>query len=169
MQLGNDRNPWFALQVHMRREKAVADLLRFQGCEPFLPLHTERKRWSDRMKRVKTPLFPGYLFCRLSDRSQATAIFTPGVVRIIGSGSTPIPVKEEEMAAVHRLTQAGVSGRPWPFLRVGKKVRVDQGSLQGLEGILVDCKGQQRLVISVTLLQRSVALEVERDWVSLVN
>ncbi len=169
MQVGNDRNPWFALQVHARREKTVADLLRFRGCDPFLPLHMERRRWSDRVKKVEAPLFPGYLFCRLSDRNQAAALFTHGVIRILGSGCNPIPVEEDEMAAIHRLTQAGVSSSPWPFLQVGKKVRVEQGSLQGLEGILVDCKGQHRLVISVTLLQRSLALEVERDWVSLVN
>ena len=169
MQVGSDRNPWFALQVHTRRERTVADLLRFRGCDPFLPLYMERRRWSDRMKKVEAPLFPGYLFCRLSDRSQAAALFTHGVIRILGTGNRPIPVEEGEVAAIHRLTQAGVSSTPWPFLQVGKKVRVAQGSLQGLEGILVDCKGQQRLVISVTLLQRSVALEVERDWVSLVN
>ena len=169
MQVGNDRNPWFALQVHTRREKTVADLLRFRGCDPFLPLHLERKRWSDRMKRVKTPLFPGYLFCRLSDRNQGFALFTPGVIRIIGSGSHPIPVEEAEITAIHRLVDAGVPSRPWPFLEMGTKVRVDQGSLCGLEGILVDGTEQNRLVISVTLLQRSVALEIERDWVSLVN
>ena len=84
MQVGNDRNPWFALQVHTRRENTVADLLRFRGCDPFLPLHMERRRWSDRIKKVEAPLFPGYLFCRLSDRNQAAALFTYGVIRILG-------------------------------------------------------------------------------------
>ena len=169
MDLGYETCRWYALQVRSRREGTIAGLLCGQGYETFLPLFQNCRRWSDRMKKVKIPLFAGYMFCRLNDQNRGAATRTPGVIRVVGFGGTHIPVEEEEISAIQQIAEAGVPNQPWPFLQVGTRVRVEQGALGGLEGILVECKGQQRLIISVTLLQRSVALEVERDWVSLVN
>jgi transcription antitermination factor NusG len=164
--LGAVTYPWFALQVRGRRELAVAEYLRGQGYEWFLPLYKCQKVWSDRIKEVESPLFPGYLFCRLDPQFRLPILKTPGVIQIVGSNRQPTPVDEREIAAIQTLITTGARNQPWPFLEVGDKVRIESGPLSGLEGLLVEFRGSHRLVISVTLLQRSVAVELHSEVVT---
>jgi transcription antitermination factor NusG len=163
------RFPWYALQVRSRREAFVATHLEGQGFECFLPLYQSKRRWSDRLKEIEQPLFPGYLFCRLDLSNRGPLLMTPGVQQIVGVGRTPIPVEDQEMESIRQALSSGLPNGPWPYMHVGERVRVNYGSLVNLEGILVNFKGSNRVVISVTLLQRSVALEIELAWLSPVR
>ncbi len=158
--------PWFAVQTRARYENFAAKQLAGRGYEVFLPFYQCKRRWSDRMQEFEMPLFPGYLFCRFNLLDRLPILTTPGVIQIVGIGKTPIPVDEEEVSALHAAVKAGLPRHPWPFLKVGERVRVEAGPLSGLEGVLLNFKGRYRLVLSVTLLQRSVAVEVESAWVT---
>ncbi len=157
--------PWFALHVRSRCEKVVAASLRSKGYEEFLPFYRSRNRWSDRQKDVDLPLFPGYVFCRLQLARRLPVLTTPGVVSIIGAGKSPQPVEPLELAAVRSLVRSGLPAVPWPYLKAGERVRIDRGALEGVEGILTAVKKELRVVLSVTLLQRSVAVEIDRDFI----
>jgi transcription antitermination factor NusG len=159
-------NPWFALQVRGRYEDTIAKNLAGKGYECFHPVHKCRRRWSDRFKEVEQPLFPGYIFCRLNVIYRLPILTTPGVISIVGVAKIPVPVDETEIAAIRLAVNSGLPSGPWPFLQIGRKVRIDYGPLCGLEGILIDFKGATRLILSVTLLQRSVAVELENAWVT---
>ena len=161
--------PWFALQVRSRKEDWVASQLAGQGFECFLPKYKTIRRWSDRMKELEQPLFPGYLFCRFDYQNRRPLVVTPGVVQVIGVGRTPIPIEEREIEAIQLAVSSGLPSQPWPYLEVGERVRVNYGNLDGLEGILVNFKGNHRVVLSVTLLQRSVAMEVDLSWITAVQ
>jgi transcription antitermination factor NusG len=163
------RYPWFALQVRMRYETGVAGHLKGKGYEWFLPLYKARRRWSDRVKEVDSPLFPGYLFCRFNPHNRLPILKTPGVTQIVGYNHVPIPVDEQEIEAIRSLVASGVPNFPCSYLEVGSKVRIEAGALRGLEGILTELKGKRRLVLSITLLQRSVAVEIDSDAVSVVH
>ena len=169
MGISNQQWPWFALMVRSNREKTASLLLENVGYECFLPTSKYRRRWSDRMKETEVPLFPGYLFCRLNPHNRLPVLMTPGVIQIVGVGTTPIPVEEEEIAAIQRVGKSGLSTMPWPYLEVGDAVGIDDGPLQGMPGIIVKFKSGLKLVLSVSLLQRSVAVEVDRSWVSSVH
>src|SRR5271154_2910630 len=164
-----DLFPWFALQVRTRYEAGVADQLSRQGYEQFLPLYKLRKRWSDRIKEVNSPLFPGYLFCRFNPQDRLPILKTPGVIQIVGFNNGPAAVDEAEIHSIQTLVAAGVPHQPWPFLAAGDRVRIESGPLLGLEGILIDVKRSHRLVLSVTLLQRSVAVEIDSALVAAVS
>jgi len=158
--------PWFALQVRSRYENLVATQLTGKGYEWFLPIYKCRRRWSDRFKEIERPLFPGYVFCRLDLLNRLPILTIPGVALIVGIAKTPIPIDETEIAAIQAVVKSEIPSQPWPFLKIGQRVRIEYGPLCGLEGILLDFKGQHRLVLSVTLLQRSVAVQVEGAWVT---
>jgi transcription antitermination factor NusG len=167
--LTGTRYPWFALQAKMRQETVVADHLQGKGYEWFLPLYRERRRWSDRFKEVDSPLFPGYLFCRFNPLDRLPILKTPGVTQIVGYNHVPVPVDEHEIEAIRKLIESGVPNFPCAYLEVGSKVRIEAGALRGLEGTLTELKGKRRLVLSITLLQRSVAVEIDSDAVSVVQ
>jgi transcription antitermination factor NusG len=161
--------PWFALQVRCRREALVLAHLQARGYECFLPLYKSVRRWSDRLKEVEQPLFPGYLFSRFDFHSRGPLLMTPGVQQIVGVGGSPTPVAESELESIQRALASGLSSQPWPYLQVGDQVRVIYGSLTDLEGILIHFKGCHRIVLSLTLLRRSVAVEIDRAWVAPVR
>lgn len=158
--------PWFALQVRSRRESPIAAHLQGQGFQCFLPLYKSTRRWSDRVKEIEQPLFPGYLFCRFDLHNRGPLLMTPGVQQIVGIGRTPMPVAESEINSIRQALASGLPSQPWPYLEIGQRVRVNHGSLTNLEGILVNFKGTNRVVLSVTLLQRSVAMEIDLSWVT---
>lgn len=160
------QHPWFALQTRSRHENAVAAQLQGRGYEPFLPLYKTRRRWSDRIKEIELPLFPGYLFCRLNPCNRLPVLVIPGVVQIVGIGKKPVPIDEEEISHIQTVVRSGLPRCSWPFLQIGQKARVEFGPLRGLEGILLNVKGHHRLILSITLLQRSVAVEVEESSVT---
>jgi len=159
--------PWFAVQVRAQRESSVADHLVGKGYELFLPMYKCRKRWSDRIKEIEAPLFPGYLFCRLDRNDRLPILKTPWVLQIVGLNGSPIAVDEEEIMAVRTLVTSGVPTQPWPFMEIGDKVRIESGPLRGVVGILNQFKDNHRLVVSVTLLHRSVAVEIDSALITL--
>lgn len=160
---------WFALQIRSRWESSAADLLRAKGLEILLPTYTTRRKWSDRIKVVESPLFPGYLFCRFNVNHRLPILITPGVLSIVGRGKTPVPVPDLEIEAIQAAIGSGVHLEPWPYVEIGERVRIKHDVLNGMEGILTSFKGNDRVIISVTLLRRSVALEIDRSRIIAVE
>lgn len=165
MQTDNIGNSWYVLRVRSRFEKTVATHLHARGYTSFLPLYKCRRRWSDRFKEMEFALFPGYVFCQFNPLNPLPIVSIPGVVCLVGVGRTPVPVDETEMAAIQAAVKSGLPNRPWPFLQVGQRVKIEYGPLCGVEGILLCFRGHQRLVLSVSLLQRSVAVHVDEAWI----
>jgi transcription antitermination factor NusG len=163
------RLPWFALQVWTRKERLVSTQLERQGYECFLPVYKSRRQWSDRVKELDQTLFPGYLFCRFDFQNRRPLVITPGIIRILGMGERPMPIEDHEIEAIQLALASGLPSQPWPYLKVGERVRVNYGSLSGLEGFLTSFKGTHRVVLSVSLLQRSVAMEVDLAWLTAVR
>lgn len=161
--------PWYAIHVKSKQERIVSAGLRGRGYEEFLPLYRSERDWSDRKKELDLPLFPGYVFCRLNVNRRQTVVSVPGVVSILGLGRVPAPVPDEEILAVQRVVASGVMAVPWPFLRTGQRVLIERGPLVGVEGTLLEIKSKLRLVLSIELLQRSVAAEVDRSWIRPVS
>lgn len=151
---------WFALRVKPRAERPVADALAAKGYEQFLPLHKERRRWSDRVKTIETPLFAGYVFCRFDVQKRLGVLTTPGVLHVVSTGTIPQPIPYEEIAALRVVVGSGLPIESWPFLHVGQRVQIVSGPLAGASGILQSVKSRDRLVVTLSLLQRSVAVEV---------
>ncbi len=164
-QNGNGNYPWFALHVRSHFEDRVAAILGTKGYERFFPQYKSRRVWSDRLRDTLLPLFPGYVFCRIDLHHRLPILKTPGVLGIVGVGRIPFPIDDGEITSIQAAVRSGLPCRPWPFLRIGQKVSVESGPLCGLEGIVLYFKGQRRLVLSVTLLQRSLAVEVDGTWV----
>jgi transcription antitermination factor NusG len=154
---------WFALRVRSNLERVVAAHLRGRNHEEFCPLYKIERRWSDRNKVIECPLFPGYVFCRLNPNVRLPAVSVPGVIGIVGFGKVPSPIPEKEIQHIRTLACSGSPLMPWPFLQEGQRVLIERGPLKGVEGILSEIKGKCRLIVSVTLLQRSVAAEIERS------
>jgi transcription antitermination factor NusG len=166
MAIDGNSHKWFALQVRTRWEASTALLLDGKGFEAFLPTYKTRKRWSGCLKEVTAPLFPGYVFCRFDVHNRLPILVTPGVITIVGRGKVPLPVDEVEISAIQAVVSSGFGPEPWPFLEVGQRVRIESEPLRGLEGFLLSIKGGSRIVLSVSLLRRSVALEIDRSCVT---
>ncbi len=163
---GASTHPWFALNVRPRHEKTVAMCLDGKGFDQYVPLYRSRRQWSDRMKTVDLPLFGGYVFSRFDSLHRLPVLTIPGVLSVVSFGRGPEPVNAGELESIRRIVESGVPAEPWPFLEVGQRVRVERGPLAGIEGILLQMRSQSRIVVSLSLLQRSVAAEVGRDCIS---
>jgi transcription antitermination factor NusG len=161
--------PWFALRVKSNFEKVSSEILAQKGYEAFLPTYRTRSRWSDRTKVIDRPLFPGYVFCRFDQHDRLPVLVTPGVVSVVGVGKTPMPVEEREIEAIQAILRSGLPATPWPFVNVGQRLLIERGPLSGVEGILQEIKNSYRFIVSVNLLQRSVAAEVDATWVRPVS
>jgi transcription antitermination factor NusG len=153
---------WYALQVRPHFEKIVARHLQHKGYSEYLPLYKPRRRLSD---QFDLPLFSGYTFCKFDVQERLPILVVPGVLSIVGIGRTPTPISDKEIASIERIVQSGVGYEPWPFTKEEQLVAVAKGRLAGLEGIVVEVKANLRLVVSLPVLQRSVAVEIERDCV----
>lgn len=161
-----DSLSWYAIRIQSKYEQLASATLRGKGYEEFLPLYRSRRRWSDRVKEIDLPLFPGYLFCRFAANDRLMPILTtPGVISIVGAGKSPIAISNEEIAAVQAIVRSGLPTQPWPRLTVGSPVFIHAGPLAGIEGICLNVDKVFRLLVSIPLLQRSVAVEIEREWV----
>lgn len=156
---------WYAVRVRSQHEDMVARHLRVRGLEAFLPVYRSQHRWSDRFKEVELPLFPGYVFCQFEPANRLPVLTVPGVVHLVGAGKKPLPIDESEMVALQAATRSGLPTQPWPFLEIGQMVRIECGPLCGIEGILLGFRNHRRLVLSITLLQRSVAVEINGEEV----
>lgn len=166
-ELGNA--DWFAVQVRARWEQSTAKILSGKGYETLLPTYQKERRWGGRLRTIEAPLFPSYVFCRFDVLKRLPILVTPGVVVIVSRGRIPVSVEPSEIAAIQTLVSSGVQAEPWPYIAVGERVRVESTPLQGLEGILIAHKGSQRVIVSVSLLRRSVALEIDRACISAVT
>jgi transcription antitermination factor NusG len=166
--MGGER--WFGIEVYSRRESRVVDEFAVRGLDFFLPTRRIKRRWSDRIKVLDVPLFPGYVFSRFDIADRLRVLNCPGVSKIVGAGNVPVAIEEGEIDALKALVASGVVLTPWPYLRTGQRVRIEHGPLAGLEGLVIRVReGSLRVVVSVTLLQRSVAAEIERDWIGHVE
>ena len=157
---------WYALTTKTNLELSATSALRSKGYEAFLPTYRVRNNWSDRVKELDRPLFPGYTFCLFDALNRLPILITPGVCSVVGFGNEPAPIDEAEMESVRALVQSGLPVSPWPFLREGQRIRIVHGAFAGLEGIFIRHKQNCRLVVSISLLQRSIAAEIDGDWIT---
>jgi transcription antitermination factor NusG len=153
--------PWHALYTRHQHEKTIADLLTRKGFQVFLPLYNATHRWKDRSKALSLPLFPSYVFVKGGLDRQLQILTTPGVYTILAVAGRAAVIPEDEINAVQRMVASSLDVEPHPFLKCGDRVRVTSGALEGIEGILVRKKNSLRLVLSVELLMKSVAVEVD--------
>jgi transcription antitermination factor NusG len=161
---------WFALRVRSRFEKRVEQNIEGKGIDAFAPCYEAVRRYPNSVKRtVRLPLFPGYVFCRMESANRMAVLTVPGVVDLVSFGGRPAQVDPTELEAIRRCVHSASAIQPWGYLNAGDKVRIDDGPLRGLEGILVRASGEARLVVSVSLLSRSLAVDVEKHRVSPVS
>ena len=160
------RPNWYALHTRSRHEKIVTRQLTDKGVEAFLPLRLEVHRWRDRYKKVDVPLFSGYVFVRLPSHTTAApgarlaVLKTSGVVRLVGFGRRDTPVPDEQIESLRRLADSKALLEPHRFLRAGQRVKVINGALAGVEGIVVRVRNAERLVISITPIRRAISVEL---------
>jgi transcription antitermination factor NusG len=160
---------WFALVVRPRHEKTASEYLRNRGFQALSPMYRARRNWSDRVKEIDLPLFTGYVFCNCTYDSRIHVLSSPGVRSMVSFGRGPYPVPDQEIQAIQAILDSGLPVRPWPYLRVGQNVKVVRGCLAGMSGALVREKDAYRVVVNVEMLERSVAVEVEREAISPVD
>jgi transcription antitermination factor NusG len=151
---------WYAAHIRSRHEKRVADQLSERGVTSFLPLYLSERHWSDRIARVDLPLFPGYLFVHIPLRERLKVLEVPGIVSLVSSRQEPVPLDDSEIEILRRGLSEKLKVEPHPYLNVGERVRVTRGSLAGLEGILERKKDSYRVIVSLDLIMRSIALEI---------
>jgi transcription elongation factor/antiterminator RfaH len=161
--------PWYAAYTCPRHEKYVAEQLIKRQIGSFLPLYSSVRRWKDRRKRIDLPLFPGYVFVQMTERNRLDILRLPGVVQLVCFQGKPAAIAPAEIEALRRGTTGSLVVQPHPYLKEGRKVRIISGPMAGTEGIFVRRKHQTRLVVSISLIQRSVAMEIDEDDVEPVS
>jgi transcription antitermination factor NusG len=154
---------WYGLQTRSRHEKIVVQRLEERGVKTFLPLVTEVHRWSDRKKSVQMPLFSCYVFAKfVPNREERLRVLrVDGVFGLVGAGGEGAAIPDEQIDAVRSLVEGQLPWSAHPFLKIGQRVRIRSGALDGMEGVLVSRNGDRTLVISVDAIQRSLAVRVE--------
>ena len=158
---------WFAIRVKSRHEKKITWALRLRDFNAFSPLYSARHRWADRQKIVQLPLFPCYVFCQFGASQELFVLQTPGVIDVVRFGYSPAPINDNEIVALQRLTESGCNAEPCESLVIGQPVVIIAGPLVGLKGVVIQHKSKLSLVLSVTLLGRSVLVEVDRGCIAL--
>jgi len=139
----------------------AATHLNERGYEAFFPSYSSRRRWSDRIKTIQMPLFPGYLFCRTDLRSRLPIMTVPGFMDFVGFGNGPAPVEDSEVDSIRMVAERGQNYQPWPFSKAGQRVEVTNGPLRGMHGVMVEAKNARHVLVSVSLLQRSVLVDID--------
>jgi transcription antitermination factor NusG len=160
----SDTEEWYALAVKFGYERVVADVLQVKKYEAFAPRFVRRKA-GKQFQEAETPLFPGYTFARFDARFRLPILLTPGVRCVVGFGRIPAPIDAAEIEAIRNLVQTPALVEQCEYAPVGTRVRIIRGPLAGLEGILTETRSSLRVVLSVTVIQRSVRVEVEPDMV----
>jgi transcription antitermination factor NusG len=158
---GEGDSAWWALYTRHQHEKTVADMLTAKGFEVFLPLYESVRRWKDRKKLLSLPLFPCYVFVRGGLDRRLPVVTTPGVHMILTHGEKVAVIPQDEIEAIRRTVDGTYRVEPHPYLKVGERVRVIRGSLEGVEGVLLRKKNVCRLVLSVAMVAQSVAVEID--------
>jgi transcription antitermination factor NusG len=167
-----DVNPprdWYVLYTRHQHEKTVVQILGAKGFETFLPLYESVRRWKDRSKFLSLPLFPCYVFLKGGIERRLDIMTTPGVHALVSNAGQPAAIPSAEIEAIRRLVESGAQVEPHPFLKCGDRVRVNCGPLTGIQGILVRKKNLYRLVLSVQMLGRSAAVEIDAFLVERLN
>jgi len=155
-------NPqWYAVYTCANHEHRVAEQFAIRDIEHFLPQYETMSRWKDRRVLLHRPLFPGYVFVHLALGNRLQVQQVPGVVHLVGFNGTPTAVPEDELLGIREVMNRGMRAKPHPFLTVGRRVRVKAGPLTGVQGILVRRKSKLRFVITVDLIMRSIAVEMD--------
>jgi transcription antitermination factor NusG len=152
---------WYAAYTSARHEKTVAEHLRQREIEHFLPLYETVHRWRNGRHRVQLPLFPGYVFVRMSMREKLRVLQVPGLAQIVSFNGAPAALPESEIETLRRALASGTLAQPHPYLAVGSRVEICRGPLQGLRGVLLRHQGQLRVVLSIEMIMRSIVVEVE--------
>jgi transcription antitermination factor NusG len=161
---------WFAVRVRIRHEQVVAAWLVAKNYEVFLPLQNCRRVRSGRVEEIQMPLFSGYVFCRIDFEDRSNPIVTtPGVLGIVGFGGTPAAVSDSEIESLRSVLKSGMSVEPWNRYSPGSPVRICRGPLSGVEGTLVEVKRGHHLIVSISLLQRSVMVKIDPSWLTPAN
>lgn len=151
---------WYAAYTCPRHEKRIAEQLQQRTIESFLPLYETVRRWKDRRVRLQLPLFPGYVFVRIALKNRLSVLGIPGVVRLVGFNGSPVALPQDEIETLRKGLTGRVCAQPHPYLRVGHRVRITTGPLQGLEGILLQRKRNLRVILSIDLLMRSIMADL---------
>jgi transcription antitermination factor NusG len=152
---------WYAAYTLANHERRVVDQLAYKSIEQFLPLYESVRRWKDRRMHLQVPLFPGYVFVRIPLEARLEVLGVRSVVRLVGFNGCPEALPDSEIDTLRRGLGQGLRAEPHPYLKIGRRVRIRSGPLQGMEGILVNRKGNYRVVLSVELIMRSLAAEVD--------
>lgn len=152
---------WYAVYTSANHEKRIKQQLGLRSIEHFLPLYESVRRWKDRRVKLQIPLFPGYVFVRLALRDRLQLLQIPGVVRLVSFNGHAAPLADEDMQAIQNCLRSGHAIEPYPFLQAGRRTRVKNGPLQGMEGIILRRKNRTRFVLSFELIKRSVAVEID--------
>jgi transcription antitermination factor NusG len=152
---------WYAAYTWAHHEKRVAEQLRHRQISSFLPLYRSIHRWKDRRKEVELALLPSYVFVQLVLKDRVRVLEIPGVVHIVSAGGVPVPLAEHEIESLRRGMEGSLKMEPHPYLQPGRRVRVRSGPMAGLEGILLRRKEGLRLVVSIEILMRAVAVEID--------
>lgn len=160
-----DVEQWYAVAVKPRHDKAVSRTLENKGYPVIVPLYKKHYWQAKRLRESELPLFPGYVFCRFNAQTRLPILMTPGVIQVLGAGRVPTPVDEGEMASLQTALDLQLHLSPYPFLETGQRVRIKEGALAGIEGVVVDLKPCLRIVLSITLLRRSILLEIDSNSV----
>src|SRR6266705_5828257 len=159
---------WYAAYTRANHEKRVAHQLKERAVEHFLPLYRSVRRWSDRRVQIDLPLFPGYVFVRLALRDRLRVLQIPSVVRLVGFNGLPTALPDEEMEILRSGLCRSLRAEPHPFLTVGRRVRITAGPFAGLQGVLKRKKSKLRVVVSLSLVQRSIAVDVDSSDIALI-
>ena len=167
--LFSDMGPWFALQVVPKHEKSVDRILECKGYDHFLPTYYVRRKWSDRVKVVEEPLFPGYVFCKSQKNLMEIIRGFPGIIRIVAFGGKPHPVPDKEIEALQQIVRGKREYSAFPYLNAGQKVQVMSGPLAGISGTIMQFKNRDRLVISLDVIMKSVSVEIDQSEVALLQ
>jgi transcription antitermination factor NusG len=161
----NTAEPWFALQTKSRHEKKVDYLLKQKGYQCLTPTYRQKRKWSDRTVKIELPLFPMYVFCRFNPTALGQIVSIRGVLRAVEFGGKLAEVAAEEIEALQMLALSNLLREPWQYLPQGTSVRIETGPLAGIQGFICMSENKRQLIISVTLLQRSVAVELDGSTV----
>jgi transcription antitermination factor NusG len=152
---------WYAAYTYANHEKKAAAEISRRGMESFLPVYRTMRRWSDRRVELELPLFPSYVFVRMEMRDRLNLLQVPGVAWLVGFGGTPAALPGEDIEGLRTRLRGQLRADPHPFLTAGRRVCVKCGPLAGLQGILVRRKGKFRLVVSIELIKRAMAVDVD--------
>lgn len=152
---------WYALTTCSRHEKSVATQIERRNLQCFLPLYRSVRRWKDRRKELRLALFPGYVFVRMALEDKLKVLQLPGVVRVVSFNNEPAVLPDAEIEMLQARLSGDIKVEPHPYLKAGRRVRVRSGAMQGLEGIVVRRKERCRVVFSIDVIMRSMAVEVD--------